>query len=437
MQRPVRWQSEVGLVGFTLGQGWMVAQIFGHGSAFLILGLAAYCAWHLLHLLFLLRWLRGVNRAVPDNVPGLWHELYARIAELRQHARSRQQELLTVVREFRDSTNSLADAAVTLGRHGEILWFNRAAENLLGLRPRIDRGQRISNLLRHPKFIELIASTERTASAEMTSPSDPASVLHVQLTYYRHDARLLLARDVTRLHKLEQVRQDFVANVSHELRTPITVLSGYLETLGEAGDKLGRYQKPIAQMQNQAARMRSIVDDLLLLSRLDNERTRMAREFIDVPALIRQLADDARILSGSQGHHIATDIDAGLGLQAAPKELHSALANLVANAVRYTPAGGQVHLRWTRNELGEACFAVTDSGVGIARHHLERLTERFYRVDEGRSREVGGTGLGLAIVKHVMERHGGVLRIKSEVGQGSVFTCVFPAAAAGELAARN
>ena len=428
MQRFQPWLTELWLIGTVVFLMWLPLNWFGYGSEFVVFAITSYLAWHLNQLRRFVLWLSQKARAVPDNVPGVWHEVYHLIYLAQKRRRRTKRRLTRIISEFRDSTNALHDAAITLGSYGEIIWFNTAARQLLGLRTPQDVGQRISNLLRHPSFVEFEAQAQPDTMLEIPSPLDLQMRLNFQLLPYRTGQRLLMVRDVTRVYKLEQMRQDFVANVSHELRTPVTVLMGYLETLASAGEeKLGRYARPVSQMQQQALRMRAIVDDLLLLSRLDTEHTRLKYEPVDVPALLKNMADDARALSGNQQHDIRTDLDASIGLMAAPKELQSAFGNVIANAVRYTPAGGQVLLRWQALPGGGAMFEVIDSGVGIEAQHVPRLTERFYRVDAGRSREVGGTGLGLAIVKHVLERHGATLQISSKVGEGSRFACLFPA----------
>lgn len=430
MQRFQPWLTELWLIGTLVLLIWLPFNWFGYGTEFLLFALAAYLAWHLYQLRRFVLWLSSGGRSVPDDVPGVWHEIYHQIYLAQRRRRRTKRRLTRIIGEFRDSTNALHDAAIALGHYGEIVWFNHAARDLLGLRTPQDVGQRISNLLRHPKFVEFEARGAPDQLLEIPSPLDPSLTLSFQLLPYRDEQRLLMVRDVTRVYKLEQMRQDFVANVSHELRTPITVLMGYLETLAAGGEeKLGRYARPVSQMQQQALRMRAIVDDLLLLSRLDTEHNKLKFEPVDVPALVRMLADDARVLSGNQGHQVDCDIDDRIGLLAAPKELQSAFGNLVSNAVRYTPAGGHIQLRWQREPDGGARFEVIDTGPGIEAQHLPRLTERFYRVDAGRSREVGGTGLGLAIVKHVLERHGAKLKIRSKLGEGSAFACVFPPSA--------
>jgi two-component system phosphate regulon sensor histidine kinase PhoR len=428
MQQPERWQSEIWLVSSALIIGWMVSQSFGLGAEFLIITLASYGAWHLYHVLRLIRWLNGSDRSISEAIPGVWHEIYYQLYLSRKRQRQHIQRALSVVKEFRDATNALPDAYVAISRNGEIVWFNDAAQHWLGLRPNVDVGQRISNLVRHPDFIAVVQNERDELAIDIPSPLNPAIVLNVRLTSHRTGQRLIVARDVTHVHRLEQMRQDFVANVSHELRTPITVLMGYLETLSVAGEeKLGRYAKPVTQMQQQAMRMRSLVDDLLFLSRLDNEKQKLQFERIDMQRLLRAMVDDAEIMSGAQRHTITVTLATQSTLKAAPKELQSALWNLVSNAIRYTPAGGTVNLVWRQLESGEACFEVIDNGPGIEAQHIPRLTERFYRVDAGRSRDAGGTGLGLAIVKNVMERHGGRLEIHSQLGKGSTFSCIFPA----------
>jgi two-component system phosphate regulon sensor histidine kinase PhoR len=224
------------------------------------------------------------------------------------------------------------------------------------------------------------------------------------------------------------MRRHFVANVSHELRTPITVLAGFIETLrGAPSIKTEDLRKYLATMQEQSTRMQRLVDDLLTLSKLETAPPHRREEMVDVPALLAGLKEQGEILSGDAKHRITLEADGDLRILGSREELHSAFSNLINNAVRYTPPGGFIHLRWWANGDG-ARFSVTDSGEGIAPEHIPYLTERFYRVDTARSRASGGTGLGLSIVKHVLARHDAQLTIESEVGRGSTFTCVFPAA---------
>jgi two-component system phosphate regulon sensor histidine kinase PhoR len=234
---------------------------------------------------------------------------------------------------------------------------------------------------------------------------------------------MLIIYDVTRLQHLEQMRQDFVANVSHELRTPLTVLMGYLETFSDQPDISPQWRRGMMLMTQQTARMNSIVNDLLLLSRLENEE-KPTLSCIDMNRLLTQVFDDASIYNKEYEHHISLQVDTDSNLYGAELYLNSALLNLVVNAIKYTPKGGNIVVSWTETEKG-CVFAVTDDGIGIAPQHIARLTERFYRVDSGRSRATGGTGLGLAIVKHVLYQHQATLHIESEEGQGSTFSILF------------
>jgi two-component system phosphate regulon sensor histidine kinase PhoR len=260
----------------------------------------------------------------------------------------------------------------------------------------------------------------------MPSPVNENITLRVRVIPYSGNRRLVVARDMTRMQRLERTRQDFVANVSHELRSPLTVVAGYLETLLESQEFGEQYGDQLRSMQLQTSRMNQIVDDLMLLSRLESEAPQTDAEPVVVARLIDSIANQARQLSGESEHVIELDIDRELCIKGREPELYSAFSNLVFNAVRYTPAGGRIAIRW-KESAGVPVFSVEDSGVGIDAHHLPRLTERFYRVDTGRSRASGGTGLGLAIVKHVLLRHEGQLEIESEVERGSVFRCHFPA----------
>ena len=260
----------------------------------------------------------------------------------------------------------------------------------------------------------------------MPSPVDDNINLEMRIVPYGKGKRLLQARDISRLQQLETVRRDFVANVSHEMRTPLTVIHGYLEAMGEyKGGELAAWQQVINQMQQQTNRMQRTVEDLLLLSRLENNEQTTGQETVDVVRLLQDIVSESRDLS-RDAHRIELQATRSLRLYGNPNELDSAFSNLVFNAVRYTPAGGSIDLRWWHSEEDGPCFSVSDTGIGIAAQHIPRLTERFYRVDVGRSRRSGGTGLGLAIVKHVLVRHGGHLKIESEPGRGSTFTCCFP-----------
>ena len=392
----------------------------------LLLAAVGGLAWQLWQLYRLERWLREDRDVNPPQFGGVWDNVAAHIARLRRQNRKRKRKLSRLLEQFQQATAALPDAAVVLGEDERIAWCNGAAQSLLGLSPSRDVGRPITHLVRHPGFVAFLTQRPSNGSIEFPSPVDDALLLGARLVPYDKKQRLLLATDISQLRRLEQMRRDFVANVSHELRTPLTVISGYLETLLDSENPaLEAWRQPLHRMQEQSRRMLHIIEDLLLLARLEARKEPLPRQPVNVPALLADIADDALALSGDQNHQIEVGADSALWILGCEKDLRSAFANLAFNAVRYTPAGGRIALRWFADASG-AHLTVEDNGEGIAPQHIPRLAERFYRVNRDRSRGSGGTGLGLSIVKHVLNHHGGQLRIRSELGVGSVFTCDFP-----------
>jgi two-component system phosphate regulon sensor histidine kinase PhoR len=420
------WRKELSLVivsGLLLG---ILGYWMGAITLPPLVGGALYLGWHLSRLYQLSTWLKSNRNGSPPEARGIWGDLMYDLYRHQHRTRKRKRKLRRALKRFKESTAALPDATVVFDRRGDIEWWNAAAERLLGLRRPDDRGQRIINLLRYPGFVHRLESGDWRQPLVMPCPTDEHIWLTVNVVPSTKHKYLLIARDTTRLQQLDQVRRDFVANVSHELRTPLTVISGYIETLLDHEEaRHPPWQQALPQVHQQARRMQGIVADLLLLSRMELDKELASEEAIAVASLIQGIAQEAFELSGPAVHRIELDIDAKLGLMGNRNELHSAFSNIVINAVRYTPAGGEIRLSWHVDDAG-AHFAVSDTGVGIEARHIPRLTERFYRVDVGRSRQTGGTGLGLAIVKHVLTRHGGELSIESEVGKGSTFTCSFP-----------
>lgn len=404
----------------------LIGWIGGHPALFVLLGVAAYLGWHLFNLARLQRWLQGREKAQLPVAPGVWGDVFDELHRMQARNRKRKQKLARILIRFQEAASALPDATVVLSTTGEIEWFNDAAQHLLGLRWPDDAGRRIVNLVRHPEFINYLGAGDYSKTVELPSPCAAGVRLTALIVPYGEQNRLLVARDVTRLHRLEQMRRDFVANVSHELRTPLTVVNGFLESLNEdASECPPQWTRSLQLMKQQTTRMKNIVNDLLMLSRLETDQRASAQNDVAVPDLLEAIVTEARALSGERAHSIHLDADPTLWLRGNEDELRSAFSNLIFNAVQYTPARGEIHVRWYGDAQG-AHLAVRDTGEGIAAHHLPRLTERFYRVDTGRSRQSGGTGLGLAIVKHVLNRHGAQLRIHSELGKGSTFTCDFP-----------
>jgi len=405
----------------TLFVGWLLGA--PHGA--FTLTLMAYLGWHLYNLYRLERWYDRRKKTEPPDAPGIWGEAFQHIYQLQRRNRLRKKRLATILSRFKESTAAMPDATVVLTKNDHIEWFNKAAKRYLGLQTRQDVGQRIDNLIRHSRFSEFLARGDFSEPLEMVSPLDGQRHFAFRIVPYGNNQKLLVVRDVTRIKRLERMRSDFVANVSHELRTPLTVVSGYLENMAsDDTEQSAQWGKCLHQMQGQTRRMTRLVEDLLMLSRLEDEDKTVVRDPVAVPALLASLVEDARALSGERQHHISLEYEDGLWLRGSEKELTSAFSNLLFNAVQYTPEKGRIEVRWYRD--GEnACFEVRDNGIGIALRHLHRLTERFYRIDAGRSREHGGTGLGLAIVKHVLDRHEAWLGIESQPGKGSAFRCVF------------
>jgi two-component system phosphate regulon sensor histidine kinase PhoR len=416
-------------LGFLLGAA-LLGWTYGHITVTVLAAAFGCLAWHLFHLYRLEHWLQKEAHFQPPNTHPLrpsriWKEVYEQFFLLRQRNRKRKRKIGRTLKQFQSAAAALPDAIVVLREDDTVQWCNDASQRLLELRHQ-DIDLQITTLVRHPSFIHFLSQRRYDYSVTFPSPADASTMLSVRLTPYGKKKYLLLATDITHVHHLEQMRQDFIANVSHELRTPLTVITGYLETLLDSEDSCTKlWQRPLRGMQQQSCRMLRIVEDLLMLSRLETQTEQPPQRVINVPSLLEAIAEDAAALSGERAHHIALQVDRELCILGYELELRSAFSNLIFNAVRYTPDKGHIHIRWYKDERG-IHMEVEDNGEGIAPQHLQRITERFYRIDRDRSRDSGGTGLGLAIVKHVMKNHGGKLNISSLVGIGSIFACDFP-----------
>lgn len=419
------WSAELWRIAGFLLLAVIAGLASGHLGLALFVVAAGYLAWHLINIGRLLKWLHG-RGGEPEELPGIWGTVFDELYRMRQRNRRRRRRMSQLLARYRESTGAMPDATAVLGPRGELEWWNAAATDLLRLRAPGDTGQRISNLVRHPQFTRYFARGDFSEPVLFPAPVDATRTLSAVIIPYGNQQQLLLARDVTTQMQIEQMRRDFVANVSHELRTPLTVVAGFLETLRDSEDDAlqAEWGRTLELMQQQTVRMQHLVEDLLLLSRLESSAA-ARQESVAVPEMLAGIRENAVLLSGEKAHVITLEAEPGLYVRGSGRELDSAFSNIVNNAVRYTPAGGRVEIRWYADAAG-AHLAVRDTGIGIAARHIPRLTERFYRVDVGRSRESGGTGLGLAIVKHVLKRHGAELRIDSRVGEGSVFTCDFP-----------
>lgn len=372
------------------------------------------------------RWLESPDEVTPPNAMGTWGDIFYRLEKLQRRQRASRSELSNALEQFEHAAQAVPDGMVILNGNDQIDWCNPASRKYMGLDCERDRGQFIRYLLRQAHFLEFLDAADYSRRLVCKSPLNREITLSLQLVPFGEAKKLLVARDITELERVDAIRRDFIANVSHELRTPLTVVGGFVETLADApmlpASETRRY---FDLMLENTRRMQHLLDDLLTLSRLESADHSLKDEEVNVPELARALAAEAESLSGGR-HRIGLDIASDANLRGSMQEIRSALGNLVSNAVRYTPDGGDITLAW-RQHNGEGVFAVVDTGEGIAAEHIPRLTERFYRVDRSRSRETGGTGLGLAIVKHVLTRHGAHLDIQSTPGKGSTFAAVFPA----------
>jgi two-component system phosphate regulon sensor histidine kinase PhoR len=393
---------------------------FGRPALAEMIVLAAWTALMLHRLHRLCRTLdsRALLRPAPGRDP--WSRIGQHLAQRQRASRRTRRRLIEQLRSFRDAAAALPDGVVALDPERRIVWFNAAARDLLGLDPRHDGGAEITHLLRAPRVVQWFAEGAETPLTDVASPADDHVRLSLRSIPYADARSLLVARDISQLQRLEQVRRDFVANVSHELRTPLTVVHGYLDMIEP--ESLPEYEPILRELRLQSRRMTQIVEDLLTLSRLEAQQS-TPDERVIMAALLESLRREGLALS--QGRHsIVLERVGDRDLAGSTKDLHSAFSNLLSNAVRYTPDGGRIVLRWECDEDGGR-MTVSDTGPGIPAQHLPRLTERFYRVSTSRSRESGGTGLGLSIVKHVLMLHQAHLEIHSEVGVGSRFVCVF------------
>lgn len=382
---------------------------------------------HLSQIDSLFEWVRAPEGTPVPPGSGVWGHVFSAVHRRSRIAAQDRQHLLHLLQRQREAMQAMPDGVVILQGANLIESVNGVAEQQFGVDFRRDIGLPLANLVRQPEFVALLESGDSAARLLMPAPGVPGHVLSVQLIPFGGDQKLLLASDVTHVERLETMRRDFVANVSHEMRTPLTVIYGYLDMLADEPHSISgeETQRFIAAAREQTRRIQHLVADLLTLSSLETGSPSPNEDMMDVLTLLENVQREARTLSGGR-HEIDLEPGQPASIRGSAQELHSAVSNLASNAVRYTPVGGRIRMTW-RIVDGQGLIDVEDNGIGIEARHISRLTERFYRVDRGRSRESGGTGLGLAIVKHVLERHQARLEIASTPGQGSRFTVRLPA----------
>lgn len=416
------WRFFLLLVAWLLG-----GALTGYWLISLILVLLGYSVWIMFQLRELRRWLEaGAPAKDTPDFNGIWEQIVANILSLQKKNVAQKKTIGILLKRNQGIINALPFAAIMINDHNEIEWTNKPARKWFKLKNKIDRGQRLENLLRIPELNEVLAKGSKE-EVEITFPPGSDRYLALQVIPIKKGGKLLLARDITERVRLQTMRRTFIANASHELRTPLTVVNGYLEMLQDDERLPEQFHASVDAAAAQSENMKSIIEDLLSLSRLENSSIKDSElEIIDMPAMLKTQCQNTAEELAQQSHQIEADIDPSLKIRGVPSEIASVCTNLVGNAIRHTPAGTTVKISWQKNDDGMACLSISDNGPGISREHHNRLTERFYRVDKGRSREQGGTGLGLAIVQHIVQRHGGKLEINSEPGQGSTFKACFP-----------
>ncbi len=421
------WNRSVATLAVILAISLFGGLLFGVSAALSILAIGALLLvwYHTRQLAQLERWTQSeMDTPVPLG-SGVWEQAFANLYRRMRQRKEVEKNLNATLAQMREASEAMPDGMVILTRDDHIEWFNRRATSYLGLDPGHDIGQPLANLVRQPEIIEFLAHGNFGEPLNVKSARDPRLMLALQIIPYGTEQKLLLTRDISELEEVETVRRDFIANVSHELRTPLTVLCGFLETLESMPPDDSDAPRFLKLMKTQADSMQRLVNDLLTLSQLESPQNPLKDEPLDIAGLMEHVHSDALALSAER-HKIHLQVDSSSKILGSESELASAFGNLASNAVRYTPQGGTITLRWYSNGSG-AVFEVRDTGIGIPPEHIPRITERFYRVDRGRSRETGGTGLGLAIVKHVVLRHQAELAIDSTPGKGSSFAIRFPA----------
>lgn len=424
------WRSELKRLLVFLALTALVGALVGELLLTCLLGLLAYIAFNMYQLHRLQGWLDQVpsqeDRADPPESVGIWGEIFDGIYRLQRKERQASAYLENLLNKAQESSAALEIGVIMINPKGNLEWWNLASEKLLGLQYPKDKNQSVTNLIRDPRFADYFHNKNYAETLKIKSPSDNTCMLEFQIAQFGEQERLILVRDITQLHRLESMRKDFVGNVSHELGTPITVIKGYLEAIVDNMDDLDKkWQNPMRQMRQQSIRMENIVRDLLTLSSLETETSAKQQDHIKLADLFLEIENDTRQMFTDKSHRFEILCDPALVFKGKRSEIYSALSNLVINAAKYTPANGTIQLSAKKTPKALE-ITIADNGVGIEAKHIPRLTERFYRVDGSRSTDTGGTGLGLAIVKHILSRHEGQLRIESEVGKGSRFTCSIP-----------
>jgi len=424
----IRWKAALFICALSIVSVflWLISSLVTALVVF-ALGLLLYLAKHIYWTHQLNNWLKTPDISQVPEGSGLWEDVYSSLLKYERSNTLKQTELNSALERFQIVANAIPDGLVILSAANTIEWCTSHAEYQLGLDLKTDKNLPIVNLLRSSHFIAYLYNEVYDEPFKLKDINSTESTLEIWLIPLATKQKLLISRDVTQIEKVDAMRRDFIANVSHELRTPLTVVGGFIETLSDMEGAIPEsIRSYFGMMQDQTTRMRRLIEDLLTLSHIESNTQAPDNNPINMSMLMNMLLNDANALSQGK-HKISAQTNPHFDLVGAVDELQSALGNLVSNAIRYTPEGGEINISWQLHH-NQGVFSVTDNGIGIDHQHIHRLTERFYRVDRGRSRETGGTGLGLSIVKHILTRHQAKLDITSELGVGSTFSAVFPKA---------
>jgi two-component system, OmpR family, phosphate regulon sensor histidine kinase PhoR len=422
------WSIEFSRILVTLVSTLLFGFVSGYWILSVILHSGIYIGWNVYQLRIFERWIRkGAPASSAPDSSGVWELIVQHIYRTQKSNKDRKKHLSNLASHYHAVMSALPDATLVLNENLEIEWANKTAHKILGIEPNVDSGHKLTNILRDSVLIDLLESADAEAEVEMTSPVDPSKYLVLNKIKYGHDKTLLTARDISQRIAIQKLRKAFIANASHELRTPLTVISGYLEMLDGDEELPPSMRRIINNAHMQAIRMDQILNELLILSKLEEKGfSKSTGETVDVPSLLQRLVMDFQKTKARDSHQIELLVDQNLLVKVIENEFYSLCQNLLSNAVKYSPSGTLIKVCWSRTDDGQACLQVIDQGEGIAKKHLSRLTERFYRVNTERATKVSGTGLGLSIVKHILENYGGYLEIQSELSQGSTFSAIFP-----------
>ena len=423
------WLSELNRILLVFVPCVLIGFITGYLPLFFILGLVIYGLWTARQLVTLKQWLDA--GAIVEDAPeylGIADQHVSNIVDLQKSHQIKKSDLQELINQYKQMISALPDAVVVMGNNGEILSANQAANDLLQIDLEQDKNTRITQLVRDPAFTDYFNVGKFDDPLEIRGSSASEPELSVRIIPFGESKLVLIGQDLSQSARIYEMRRSFISNASHELRTPLTVILGYLESLSIHQDMPEECSSAISSAEVQAHRMKQLVEDLLTLSRLESTSS-VAKELETIPiaSLITEVVEDAKLSTWFTNHQFSTHVNSNVMIKGDLQEIHSVVSNLVNNAVKHTDPGSKIIITWAMSSDGIAQLIVEDNGQGIADEHIERLTERFYRVDAGRSREKGGTGLGLSIVKHILVRHEGSLEIESELGKGSRFICSFPA----------